>query len=192
MHKIAKLVSLVLGFPWIIVLVYVVFSQAQVTREQLIPLASMSLFFHILIPFIYLMWAMKTGRVSDLDITKREQRYGILTVMILSYIASLFVTYSIGNVIVFHVLAIIVAYLAIVYVITFYWKISLHMGVNVLSVILINFFYDWKLSFLFLALPLIFWSRYTLKKHTPAQLLLGALVSGSVALGGLRIFGYLT
>jgi membrane-associated phospholipid phosphatase len=139
----------------------------------------------------YLAWGMKTGKISDFDITKREQRYGILTATLISFLISLIITYYIGNEIVFQTLAIIITFLTIVYFITFYWKISLHMGVNVLSVILVNFFYGWKLPWLYLAIPLIFWSRYTLKKHTPLQLILGAIVSGTVALGGLKIFGYI-
>lgn len=189
--SIAKVVSLALGLPWIIVLVYILLTHVHLTQEQLLQLLSVSVVFHIAIPGAYLIWAMKMGKIADLDITKREQRFGILTVMLLSYFCSLFIIQGIGNEVLFHIFAIILAYISVVYIITFFWKISLHMGVNVLSVILVNYFYGWSLSCLYLAIPLIFWSRYTLKKHTPLQLVIGALVSGSVVLGGLKVFGYI-
>lgn len=189
--KLAKIVSLTLGLPWIIVLVYILLTHVHLTQEQLFQLLGVSFVFHIAVPGVYLFWAMKTGKIADLDITKREQRFGILTVLLLSYFSSLFIIQRIGNETLFHIFAIILAYISVVYIITFFWKISLHMGVNVLSVILVNYFYGWTMPWLYLAIPLIFWSRYTLKKHTPLQLVIGAIVSGSVILGGLKVFGYI-
>lgn len=189
--KLAKIVSLALGLPWIIVLVYILLTQVHLSQEQLFQLLGVSVVFHIVVPGVYLFWAMKTGKIADLDITKREQRFGILTVLLLSYFSSLFIIQRIGNDLLFHIFAIILAYISVVYIITFFWKISLHMGVNVLSVILVNYFYGWNMPWLYLAIPLIFWSRYTLRKHTPLQLVIGALVSGSVVFGGLKVFGYI-
>ena len=61
-------------------------------------------------------------------------------------------------------------------VITLYWKISIHaVGVIGPTMALSYAFWPWGLLFI-LVLPPIVWSRYVLKKHTPAQLVAGALV----------------
>ena len=191
MRKLAKAVSIALGLPWIMILTGVIFMNSNVGKNQIIPLALTSLAFHILVPLGYLFWGIKTGKIDDFDITKRKQRYGVLAVTITLFVVSLIIVGIIGNTTIFHMLAIILTYLTIVFVITFFWKISLHMGVNVLSVIFVSYFYHWNVPYLFMAIPLIFWSRYTLKKHTPAQLTLGAIVSATIALGGLKFFGYI-
>ena len=65
---------------------------------------------------------------------------------------------------------------ALMTVITFYWKISIHsVGVVGPSMALGIAFWPWGLLY-FLLLPPIAWSRYVLRRHTPAQLIAGATV----------------
>jgi hypothetical protein len=55
----------------------------------------------------------------------------------------------------------------------------------------INFLFDWNLPLLYLTIPVIFWARLRLKKHTVSQLIMGIIVTTIVLLGGLGFFGYL-
>lgn len=75
--------------------------------------------------------------------------------------------------------------------ITHFWKISLHAAINTAGTILINFLFDWNLPFLYLLIPVVFWSRYVLKHHTATQLFFGSVVSGAFVLLAFYCFGYI-
>lgn len=188
--KVAKFISLLFGLPWLFVLIPLVIVKSQVTTSQIFPLAAISIVFQLLIPLSYLAWGMKTGRISDLDITDRKERYGIMTVSIASFLVSLFLIKEIGNEMVFHMIAVSLLFLTVAYLITFFWKISMHMGVNMLSITILNVLYDWELWFLYAIVPFVYWSRRVLKKHTHLQLIFGIIVTFIVVYGGLRYFGY--
>ena len=75
-----------------------------------------------------------------------------------------------------------------VFVITFFWKISLHMTVNTSGAILLNTLFHGAYLPVLVVIPLIFWSRLYLKKHTPLQLLAGCGISAGVMLAALYMF----
>lgn len=138
--------------------------------------AAVSLTFVAVLPIIIVYYSsMRIGR-RDGDIPDRTQRYIPMLVGV--------VTYSVGAVILYFINApkiitlLMVAYAIVTFVmllITFKWKISIHaVGVIGPSMALSITFWPWGLLY-FLWLPPIFWARYVLRKHTPAQLIAGAL-----------------
>jgi hypothetical protein len=133
------------------------------------------------LPLAYILVGMRLGWVSDFELSKREERPRFILVSISSDLLGLAVLYFGGAPRLVWVLALIYACLGLtMFTISNFWKISLHMvGVSGFSTLLV---YSFGLSawWTFLSLPLVAWARLYRKKHTPAQLLAGAL-------GGLMI-----
>lgn len=189
--NLAKFVSLFFGIPWLFAVIIVLLYKADLTRAQVLLLGGIFLIFNIVIPFLSLYYLYKSGRISDYDVTKRDERFAPLSITMFSFLISLILTGLVGNALIFEFSAIIFVILLVNLLITFSWKISLHMGINVASSMLINALYGWKFSFLYLSIPLIYWSRYTLHRHSPKQLIGGLVISGGITVVGLRYFGYI-
>lgn len=132
------------------------------------------------IPLIYFLYLFKTKRISDLDITIREERYRSLIVMNVSLFLLLIYLWIYHLEGFFYLTRIFFIIHAVISLITIKYKISFHMSYTIVFATFINFLYGYHLPFLFLTIPLIFWSRIYLKKHTPYQVLLAAIVTSTI------------
>lgn len=191
-RRFAGLLSVLLGpMIWLPVLFLTTMFQSGLNNQQLTILFPSILFLEVLIPLIYLYIAPRIGLATAWDLPKRKERYPFLTLVFITNLISLFLAYQFGTKLLFDLNILLITCLIILFAITFYWQISLHTALNTLGAILINFLFGWNLPFLYLTIPLIFWARLVLNKHSIIQLLTGILVSGIIALVGLTYFGYL-
>lgn len=128
------------------------------------------------LPLAYILIGMQKGWVSDLELSHREERPRFILVSLSSDILALFILYLGGAPRLVWLLALIYACLGItMFTISNYWKISLHMvGVSGFATILV-FVFGPGAWWVFLSLPIVAWARLFRKKHTPAQLLAGAI-----------------
>ncbi len=136
-----------------------------------------SLLFVVILPtFITYYFSIKQGR-RDGDIPDRTKRYPPMIIGTISYAIGAAVLYAVDAPRLITVLMLCYSIVTFVMlIITFYWKISIHaVGVVGPTMALSYAFWPWGLLFI-LILPPIVWSRYVLKKHTPAQLAAGAIV----------------
>ena len=129
-------------------------------------------------------FSIKLGR-KDGDIPDRTLRFKPMMIGILSYIAGTAALYLMDAPKLMTVLMLCYAIVTFVMmIITFHWKISIHsVGVVGPSMALAFAFWPWGMLYILL-LPPIAWSRYVLKRHTPAQLVAGAL-TGFVITGAM-------
>jgi len=74
-------------------------------------------------------------------------------------------------------------------VITTFWTISLHAGVNAVLITTINMFYGWHYYWLYGLLYLVMWARVYQKHHTWAQVVVGAGMGTLMIIIGLRLAG---
>jgi membrane-associated phospholipid phosphatase len=74
-------------------------------------------------------------------------------------------------------------------VINIYWKISLHTAFVSASAVVITLIFGAKAAWVFVFLPLVGWSRLELKLHTPAQVVVGAVLAAAIVTGVLWLFG---
>jgi hypothetical protein len=142
------------------------------------------------IPLVYLLIGRKRGWVSDLELSRREERPRFILVSLSSDVLALAALW-LGNGP--HLLRLIVLTyfcLAIVmFSISNFWKISMHMaGVGGFSTALI-FVLGAPALLAFLSLPLVAWARWHRRKHTPVQLVAGALVGALITF---LVFGWLS
>ena len=133
------------------------------------------------IPLAYLLLGRRLGWVSDLEMTKRSERPRFILVSLSSDLLALLVLRTLGGPFLLTVIVLTYFCLAITMLsISSFWKVSLHMaGVSGFSTALLFVFGIPALG-AFLSLPLVAWARLRRRKHTPAQLVVGAILGALV------------
>jgi len=111
----------------------------------------------------------------DYEFTKKESRWPVLILIVLGMLVSVPLSVSITPSMTQLLLRMLVMFI-IVTSVTFYWKVSLHTLFFSMTVIMLSSYVDSGLILLYILLPLIYWSRIVLHKHTPSPLLLGTLL----------------
>ncbi|MBU1670686.1 MAG: hypothetical protein KKF41_16540 [Actinobacteria bacterium] len=150
-----------------------------------------------ILPFVDLVIRLKLGKVSDFHVTRKEER----TVPMLFNIGYL----TIGAALLWglgaprEIVAIEMSSLfmiALAFVVTFWWKISLHaIGLVEIYVLLLLVFRSWSFLLWSLCFPALIvavcWARVYLKKHTISQVLAGACAGAAIPVLTFWVFGLL-
>ncbi len=139
-----------------------------------------STFFTSIGPMLYVLWLYATDRITDLDMSSRSERERVFVAFVLFYWAGTLVLWLV------HAPTLLIATMGgyaaasvAVQYITRYWKISTHaLGISASMVALVYVFGQQPLPFLIL-IPIVAWSRVYLKAHTPAQVIVGALLGSA-------------
>lgn len=145
-------------------------------NHKIIIIFSIVVLFPVLTFFI--LYAAK--QISDFDITQRRERYGILAVINLNSFILLYFLYTQQLAQLFALTKIICVIIAVSSLITFFYKISFHITFSYTFAVLINALFSFNLWGLYLIVPVLFWSRLVLKKHTIAQMLLAICIDSVI------------
>lgn len=146
-----------------------------------------------IVPLMFLVYFYRKGYVFDDVLQKKDihrQRvrlyYVFLTVVAIELIYLYFTIHyqPLYAVLTGGLVAIVVA-LAI----TYFWKISLHSSIVTLFVAMLLFIYGTKVVVVIAFIPLVFWSRIVLKRHTFWQLFAGFILALIIAVGIFYMFG---
>jgi membrane-associated phospholipid phosphatase len=176
MKKFSSVISFI--FNPLLIAVYVfsslIFSHNHLAHKEKWILWFVTLFFVTILPTIYLMNLRKRKEIQSLDIDDRKKR---IVPLLLG-----FVCFSIGFIILYLlnapgiVLGLMFCYVSntlIVWLITIFWKVSVHaIGVSGPMMALFIYFGQYVLP-LFIIVVLIGMSRIVLNKHTPMQVMVG-------------------
>ncbi|MBI2326858.1 hypothetical protein HYU92_00920 [Candidatus Curtissbacteria bacterium] len=140
------------------------------------------------IPIFLFFLILKRGGISDIDVTKREERYKLFGGMTVILIIPTIFAYIFGNNLFFvlHLISLIAAFT--LYLITLRFKISGHLIMNSGGIFIINYLFDWKLLWLFVIVLIVAFARIYLKKHTILEILTGGLVGFLVPYLVLKFF----
>jgi hypothetical protein len=141
------------------------------------------------IPLAYLVIGIKRGWVSDMEMTERSERPRFILISLSSDVLALLILHALHGP---HLLSeIVLTYFCLaitMLTISSFWKISLHMaGVGGFATALLYVF-GIPAIWAFLSLPLVAWARLHRRKHTPAQLVAGAIAGALVTV---LIFGWI-
>jgi membrane-associated phospholipid phosphatase len=141
------------------------------------------------IPLAYLVIGKKVGWVSDFELSERRERPRFIAVSLSSDALALWLLTSLGSPHLLRVMTLTYLCLGVtMFTISSFWKISLHMvGVSGFATAL-TFVYGPAAVAAFLALLLVGWARLHRRKHTPAQLVGGALAGALITA---LVFGWL-
>jgi membrane-associated phospholipid phosphatase len=125
-------------------------------------------------PALVVIVLKKMGRVSDYDISKRENRTLPFIFGVLSYFIGAFVLWQ------FDAPALVVGFMLcyavntiFIFFITLVWKISVHITSLGGPIAALTYTFGWQLLWTALLMPPLAWARVRLKAHTPMQTLAG-------------------
>lgn len=149
----------------------------------------MALFLDLVVPSLIYLFLVKTGKITDGSLVRREDRtflFGVASVFAL--LATLF-AYLFANDLFFklHLLFFIVGFTT--FLVTLFYKISGHMIINTSFIFILNFLFGWNLLFVFLIVPFVAFARLYLKAHTLMEILTGIFVGFIEPFLILRILG---
>lgn len=134
----------------------------------------LSTFFVSIGPMLYVFWLDATERISDLDMSVREERELVFTAFVIFDVlgvATLWIVHA-PRLMIAAMLGYLVSTLIVQYI-TRYWKISTHaIGITAPLAALTLLYGRQPLPFLVLV-PMVCWARVYLKAHTVAQVLAG-------------------
>lgn len=163
-------------FPLLLI---VLISKTNLSSDQIRLTLPLILLIDIVLPGIVWFFSLKRQWVSDWEITKRAQRPNVYLTFSFFFFLGAAASFFFGNKLlgILHLIFTTAFFLATL--ITFFWKISIHMVVDTTVVTILNFLFP-NFWFLYLLLPIIAWSRFVRHKHTPGQLLGGFLLGLAV------------
>ena len=135
-----------------------------------------SLIFFSLLPFLLTVFLRKIGKVSDLLVTRRNERKGVILLSLLGYMIGAFIMYKIGINLFFYVSILYIINSLIILLITLFYKISIHVSVLTSIATFLTEVFGLKFSFLYLLAFLVAWARVKAKEHTVDQVVSALLL----------------
>ncbi len=136
------------------------------------------------LPFIFFLHLLHKGEISDWDVRNRRERIPLYLFTVIVHLAGVGLAWLIGRK---ELVVILLAFyiVAVVFmVVTYFWKISLHAGVNALLVTFINVLLGWRYWWLYGVVVLVSWARVKGGFHRPAQVVWGAVLATGLFLAG--------
>jgi membrane-associated phospholipid phosphatase len=177
-RDLAKILSTIFN-PFLTALaLFIILSHIRAaSTEQFWWLLFLSTAFTSIGPMLFIFWLYATDRISDLDMSIREEREKVFVVFVVFYLCGTIVLWLT------HSPKLLIATLAgytlstiVVQYITRYWKISTHaLGITAPLVALSLLYGRQPLPFLAL-IPSVCWARVYLKAHTVMQVIAGAVL----------------
>lgn len=144
----------------------------------------------IVLPAIFMIVGLKRGDISDWDMTKKEERKGIYLFVSFCHFFMMLFAFFLGKVLLAKVLFIFWGLTLVFALITHFWKISVHAGVNAAALAFFNHIWGWQnYWWLLIVLLLVIWSRVMIKKHTWSQVIVGSVLAISWVEIGLKLAG---
>ena len=130
----------------------------------------------VIIPLAYLVQLVRRGRVSDIDIETREERSSPLGVVVIcTGLAWLIFLVRAAPTPMTVLAGVLFAQSAVIFAVTFFWKISVHCASAGLVGILAGGLTGSAVPAV-VTVSLMSWSRWRLDQHTPAQAAVGTLL----------------
>ncbi len=182
-ERIAKIISLVEQPPFLSIPPFVII--CMLMSEDLMKgllCTGIAIFTGTVLPIVNILYFSKKYSNEDaLDVYRKEDRMFPLICGVLGYLLGVVLLYLVQAPWLATVLMLCYALVtAAIAVITPHWKISIHScGVIGPSMGLAYGFWPFGMLYFLLLIPVV-WSRYVLKKHTPLQLLMGAVVGFTI------------
>ncbi|MGP9490446.1 phosphatase PAP2 family protein [Glutamicibacter sp. 287] len=182
MEKYAKLISHLASPPAVVTLVLL--STPLRYPGLAWPPTLLATFFAGLVPWAALIWMRLRGRVTDVHVTERHQRWPILLVTLISILGGIGVLLAIAapSQIIVEVLFML-AGLLIVGVVNLVWKLSIHAALTTFAVLHCLLDLPAGAQIAVAVIALVGWARIRAGHHTPTQVLAGTLTGALVSLG---------
>lgn len=177
LRNIAIIISRIFDFYfWFPVLLFVTIFNSGLGLQQIKLLLPILLAIDVILPISLFFLTLKKGGVSDIDVTKRQERHKLFGTLIFIISASCVVSYLFGNNLFFVLQLIALTSALTMFLITLRFKISGHALTNAGSIFVINYLFDFNLLWLFVIVPIVAFARIYLKKHTFVEVFAGGIL----------------
>ncbi len=183
--KLAKIISIVLGPVWLPVVLVLILYNSDLSKYQISILFPSLLILMVLIPISYLIIGPRFGWISSWEMKLVKERSPFLKMVLINTLLSLIIIYFWGNTLLLKLSITLLFLLLFILIISKFWKISIHTSLTTVCVILLNFIFNWDLLYLFFTIPIVYWARLHLKRHTNLQLLAGVVLAGTITSMGI-------
>ncbi|MFJ4264278.1 phosphatase PAP2 family protein [Paenarthrobacter nicotinovorans] len=141
-------------------------------------------FFVCVLPLAYVLVMVRLGRISDHHVSDRRQRPALLLMALVSVVTGLLVLQLIGGPVSVSVMIIaLIAGIAVLAVVSAFWKMSGHASALAAAVVIAVLMGGPAWLPLFVLVPVVGWSRLVLRAHTLGQVIAGSLFGGIVIAG---------
>ncbi|MCD6345181.1 MAG: phosphatase PAP2 family protein [Anaerolineae bacterium] len=172
-----------LGSPPLVALLALLLTAVTLTLPGIWMWAGVYVLLALIIPLSYLVWLVRRGKVADLDLHLREQRYGPFVVTLAGAALAWGVLTLGGAPQVLRLLAAATGVQTlVVFLITLRWKISVHTSTAAGMTVLVWSVVGKAAAPLVITIPLIAWSRVKLRRHTFWQTVAGIVLGGLIFL----------
>jgi membrane-associated phospholipid phosphatase len=132
-------------------------------------------------PLGYILFQLKRGKVSDFEIYHREQRKGsYIFTLVCGTITLLVMWLFAAPILIITLGAASLLQVGIMFLINTRWKISAHAAAMALFVTLLVYLFGRPLLPTTVGIPLMVWSRVSLRRHTLLQTLAGSALGISI------------
>ena len=187
--KLATIVSRIFDPINLLAAVAVVAAVASgMPQEALIRFFFILLFGMVLPPLLLLIWAIRTKKIKDWDISNRSQRVRALVVFLGFLGVDFILIRMFGNAYLVQLSLFFFLWFAGFLAITLFWKISGHTSALTLACLFFIHWFGLDWWPILLTIPLVSWARVKRKNHTVAQVVAGVLYSVSF-IGLIRLIG---
>lgn len=180
LHKVSKVISNFFNPLVSLIIFFVYMSIKQYTTKESF-LYFLPLLLMIIVPvIIWLVWNVKTGRYTNMDVSNRVQRKTLYI-----FIAACVITYLIFNYIRNGYLDLVMLFILILLfalqISNFFIKSSMHTAFNIFVAALF-FTLDWKMGIVWLGIAILVGvTRVILKRHTVKEVFMGAGIAFMVS-----------
>lgn len=189
MKNIAHAISIFFGPIWLVFLIFALSFSSGLQFSSAVILCLVLLLFQFIIPFGYVIIAWRLHKVSSWDLSLKEERKVLFSLLVSGWIIALAIIYFYGNQFLFRAEAILLLLTILYSLVSLFWKISLHVGLCTVGAIFVTYMFDASFFWIYFAIPLVMWARYVLDRHTLPELIFSVLGSAGyliVALHYLR------
>lgn len=190
----AYLTSLLLSPPVVwAVWAFAIAWKSEAERLASLQFAALFAFAVCAAPMLFVSFMVRGGRISDLNLRESRERYIPYSIAI---IGGIFCALAFGHFsadpVLYALTLVTIAELALMLVGTLFMHISFHAAGMASIISATALIYDLRAGLIFLpALLLVVLARLALRRHTPAQIILGALIGVLTPLGAVAAWGML-
>jgi hypothetical protein len=179
----AKLISFVTQPQLFSIVLFAILCTVCSSITEYAVVYGLCLFFGCIFPIFEVLYYSKKFKNDDGDVVRREDRFIPLLLGVISYVLGIVSLWFVGAPKIVTVLFVCYAVVTFaITVITPKWKISIHAcGMIGPGMAITYAFFPWGLL-IYITVPFICWSRYVLRKHTPAQMAGGIIVGFAITL----------
>ena len=192
-ERLAKIISFIFDGSFISIPLFIIICMVLVDDVMAaLSWALLCLLFGMVLPFLYIFFLYRKNKIYDIHIPEKGNRIKPLLFTVASYITGLLVLYMLDAPVFLKVIFILsIVSTAILTVITYYWKISLHASWITFVVITFNVLLGPWMLLLLPLIPIIGWARVKARRHTTPQVILGAGISSIVCFVGYHLYGFI-